>query len=164
MPNLPEGPTSGVGVLLCNVGTPAAPTPAALRRYLAEFLGDSRIVELPGWLWQPLLRLAVHEELARLWADPPLSQTRKAIENYRRAVEYDPSSQFAIYSVRELPSPWNHISLFNPMVYMVEGLRYGMLGQSGFSPLLGAGILVAVALAATGVAWAALRSGYKLKA
>ena len=68
------------------------------------------------------------------------------------------------YSVRELPSPWNHISLFNPMVYMVEGLRYGMLGQSGFSPLLGSGILVAVALLATGVAWAALRSGYKLKA
>jgi ABC-2 type transport system permease protein len=68
------------------------------------------------------------------------------------------------YSVRELPSPWNHVSLFNPMVYMVEGLRYGMLGQSGFSPLLGASILVAVALVATGVAWAALRSGYKLKA
>jgi ABC-2 type transport system permease protein len=68
------------------------------------------------------------------------------------------------YSVRELPSPWNHISLFNPMVYMVEGLRYGMLGISGFSPLLGSGILLAVAVVATGVAWVALRSGYKLKA
>jgi ABC-2 type transport system permease protein len=68
------------------------------------------------------------------------------------------------YSVRELPSPWNHISLFNPMVYMVEGLRYGMLGRGGFSPLLGSGILMALALVATGVAWAALRSGYKLKA
>lgn len=68
------------------------------------------------------------------------------------------------YSVHELPAPWNHISLFNPMVYMVEGLRYGMLGQSGFPPLLGSSILVALALGATGVAWAALRSGYKLKA
>lgn len=68
------------------------------------------------------------------------------------------------YSVRELPSPWNHVSLFNPMVYMVEGLRYGMLGQAGFSPVVGSGILLAVALVATGVAWAALRSGYKLKA
>jgi ABC-2 type transport system permease protein len=68
------------------------------------------------------------------------------------------------YSVRELPSPWNHVSLFNPMVYMVEGLRYGMLGISGFAPLLGLGILVVVALVATGLAWAALRSGYKLKA
>ncbi|ATB30575.1 ABC transporter [Melittangium boletus DSM 14713] len=68
------------------------------------------------------------------------------------------------YSVRELPAPWNHLSLFNPMVYMVEGLRYGMLGQSGFPPLLGGGILLAVALLSTLVAWAALRSGYKLKA
>lgn len=68
------------------------------------------------------------------------------------------------YSVHELPAPWNHISLFNPMVYMVEGLRYGMLGQSGFPPLLGSSILLVLALVATGVAWAALRSGYKLKA
>jgi ABC-2 type transport system permease protein len=68
------------------------------------------------------------------------------------------------YSVRELPSPWNHISLFNPMVYMVEGLRYGMLGRSAFSPALGGGILLGLALVATGVAYAALRSGYKLKA
>jgi ABC-2 type transport system permease protein len=68
------------------------------------------------------------------------------------------------YSVRELPAPWNHVSLFNPMVYMVEGLRYGMLGRAGFSPVVGSGILLAVALVATGVAWAALRSGYKLKA
>ncbi len=68
------------------------------------------------------------------------------------------------YSVRELPSPWNVISHFNPMVYMVEGLRYGMLGKSSFPPLLGSGLLVLLALGATGVAWAALRSGYKLKA
>jgi len=68
------------------------------------------------------------------------------------------------YSVRELPSPWNVISHLNPMVYMVEGLRYGMLGKSSFPPLLGGGLLVLVALVATGVAWAALRSGYKLKA
>jgi len=68
------------------------------------------------------------------------------------------------YSVRELPSPWNQISLFNPMVYMVEGLRYGMLGRSIFSPLLGGGILLGLAAVATGVAYVALRSGYKLKA
>jgi len=43
----------------------------------------------------------IHEELARLWSDPPLSQPRKAIENYRRALEYDPQSQYSIYSLRE---------------------------------------------------------------
>ncbi len=45
---------------------------------------------------------AIHEELGQLWAAPPLSQPKKAIESYKRAVEYDESSQFSIYSVREL--------------------------------------------------------------
>jgi ferrochelatase len=44
------------GVLLAQVGTPEAPTPAAVRRYLARFLSDRRIVDYPAWLWQPLLR------------------------------------------------------------------------------------------------------------
>ncbi|MDE2149433.1 MAG: ferrochelatase, partial [Gammaproteobacteria bacterium] len=43
------------GVLLLNLGTPAAPTPAAIRRYLAEFLGDPRVVELPRAVWLPIL-------------------------------------------------------------------------------------------------------------
>ena len=68
------------------------------------------------------------------------------------------------YSVRELPAPWNTISLFNPMVYMVDGVRYGLLGRSIFSPTLGGGILLGVAVVATGATYAALRSGYKLRA
>lgn len=48
--------TGGVGVLLVNLGTPDAPTPAAVKRYLAEFLSDRRVVELPALLWQPILR------------------------------------------------------------------------------------------------------------
>ncbi|WJW74985.1 ferrochelatase [Thiohalobacter sp. IOR34] len=43
------------GVLLTNLGTPEAPTPAALRRYLAEFLWDPRVVEMPRPLWWLLL-------------------------------------------------------------------------------------------------------------
>ncbi len=43
------------GILLVNLGTPAAPTPAAVRAYLAEFLSDPRVVELPRWLWLPVL-------------------------------------------------------------------------------------------------------------
>ena len=39
------------GVLLTNLGTPDAPTPAALRRYLAQFLSDPRVIETPRWLW-----------------------------------------------------------------------------------------------------------------
>jgi len=44
-----------VGVLLANLGTPDAPTAAALRRYLAEFLGDPRVVEIPKAVWWPIL-------------------------------------------------------------------------------------------------------------
>lgn len=68
------------------------------------------------------------------------------------------------YSVRTLPSPWKEVSLFNPMVYMVEGLRYGMLGRSSFSPVGGGAILAAVAVVATLVTWQVLKSGYKMKA
>ncbi len=44
-----------IGILITNLGTPDAPTPAALRRYLKEFLWDPRVVELPRWLWWPIL-------------------------------------------------------------------------------------------------------------
>ncbi|MDR2155102.1 MAG: ferrochelatase [Burkholderiaceae bacterium] len=54
-PTVEAGSADGVGVLLCNLGTPDAPTPAAVRRYLAEFLSDQRVVELPSLLWQPIL-------------------------------------------------------------------------------------------------------------
>jgi len=42
-------------ILLCNLGTPDAPTPTALRRWLAQFLSDPRVVEIPRLLWLPLL-------------------------------------------------------------------------------------------------------------
>lgn len=42
-------------ILLSNLGTPDAPTAPALRRYLAQFLGDPRVVEIPRALWLPLL-------------------------------------------------------------------------------------------------------------
>ncbi len=44
-----------LGVLLVNLGSPDAPTPSALRRYLGEFLADPRIVEMPRWLWRLIL-------------------------------------------------------------------------------------------------------------
>ncbi len=53
---LAQGVSSNrVGVLLINLGTPDAPTPKALRRYLAEFLWDRRVVDLPRPLWWLIL-------------------------------------------------------------------------------------------------------------
>ncbi len=50
-----DGGGLAVGVLLLNLGTPDAPTPGAVRRYLAEFLWDPRVVEVPRPLWWLLL-------------------------------------------------------------------------------------------------------------
>jgi protoporphyrin/coproporphyrin ferrochelatase len=46
-------------VLLLNLGTPDAPTPRAVRRYLAEFLHDHRVVDLTRWLWCPILHFII---------------------------------------------------------------------------------------------------------
>lgn len=66
------------------------------------------------------------------------------------------------YSVEKLPEPFRTLSLFNPVVHMVEGLRAGMLGLPHGSPL-GLGLLLGVAVVSTAVAWVLLARGYKLK-
>ena len=52
----PVIPPPKVGVLLINLGTPDGPDVPSVRRYLKEFLSDRRVVELPRWAWQPILR------------------------------------------------------------------------------------------------------------
>jgi len=47
--------TQRIGILLNNLGTPDEPTPAAVRRYLAEFLSDKRVIEKPAWIWKIIL-------------------------------------------------------------------------------------------------------------
>jgi protoporphyrin/coproporphyrin ferrochelatase len=54
-PDHPIMPSRRLGILLVNLGTPDAPTFAAVRRYLAEFLSDRRVVDYPRFLWLPLL-------------------------------------------------------------------------------------------------------------
>ena len=47
--------TDKIGILLTNLGTPDAPTPKALHRYLKQFLSDPRVVEVPRLLWWLIL-------------------------------------------------------------------------------------------------------------
>ena len=54
-PGFVHGTAAKTAVLLCNLGTPDAPTPAAVRRYLAQFLSDPRVVEIPRLFWLPIL-------------------------------------------------------------------------------------------------------------
>jgi ferrochelatase len=73
-------PSPGIAdtaVLLVNLGTPSAPTADAVSEYLAEFLSDPRVVELPRWLWWPVLHGYVlrtrprrsAEAYAKVWRD-----------------------------------------------------------------------------------------------
>ena len=66
-------------------------------------------------------------------------------------------------SARMLPEPWAAITRANPILYMVEGLRYGLLGLDGTSPWLGLGICGAIAGIALALVWWMLKSGYKLR-
>jgi cellulose synthase operon protein C len=94
---------------------PTQPTPAERLADLYREKGDSKalvaLLERRAKALGPLAQrdagvaqqlAGIHEELGRLWAAEPLSQPKKAQENYRRAVELDPNNQFAIYTLREL--------------------------------------------------------------
>ena len=83
------------GVLLVNLGTPEAPTPRAVRRYLAQFLHDRRVVQLTRWLWCPLLHFLilplrgpkVAKKYAAIWmaeGSPLAVHTRRLAEAVRQ--------------------------------------------------------------------------------
>jgi len=81
-------------VLLVNLGTPDAPTSAAVRRYLAEFLHDHRIVDLSRWLWCPLLHGGilplrsprVARKYAQVWMTDRGSPLREYTHDLRNAM------------------------------------------------------------------------------
>ncbi|MBE5074790.1 ferrochelatase [Erythrobacteraceae bacterium E2-1 Yellow Sea] len=89
---LPDGhapvASGRVGVLLVNLGTPDAAEPGAVKRYLAEFLSDRRVVEIPPIVWQPILRGIILNTrpkksaaaYAKVWTDDgsPLAAITKA--------------------------------------------------------------------------------------
>jgi len=59
MSPLGSAPAARTGVLLVNLGTPAAPTTAAVKRFLAQFLHDYRVVDASRWWWCPLLHFVI---------------------------------------------------------------------------------------------------------
>ena len=61
------------GILLVNTGTPDAPEPEAVRRFLAQFLADPKVINYPRWLWLPLL----HGVILRV-------RPRRSAHRYRR--------------------------------------------------------------------------------
>ena len=46
-------------ILIINLGTPSDPSEESIRSYLKQFLSDPRVVDLPRWLWLPILNLII---------------------------------------------------------------------------------------------------------
>lgn len=103
----PVIPEARIGVLLVNLGTPDAPTAASVRRYLAQFLSDRRVVEIPALLWQPILRgviLAVRPRksahaYAQVWTEqgsPLAAITKRQTEALQRLLGDDISVAHAM--------------------------------------------------------------------
>lgn len=101
--------TSLQGVLVVNLGTPQAPTAAAVRRYLAEFLSDTRVVQLSRLLWIPLLYGLIL----------PLRSPRVA-KKYAQ-VWMDDGSPLAVYTQRLALAIGERL----PGVRVAHAMRYG---------------------------------------
>lgn len=97
-PEYTHGESACTGVLLTNLGTPDAPTPQALRRYLREFLSDPRVVEAPPLIWWLVLHgviLRVRPRrsarlYAKVWTDegsPLLSIARRQAEALQKELD-----------------------------------------------------------------------------
>lgn len=86
-----------------------------------------KLVKLLGPLAtsQPDLRsrlLGIHEELGRLWGEPPLGRKDRALENWRRVAELDPSNVYAIYQARELHKELGQLAESLPYFAMEQAL------------------------------------------
>ena len=115
-----------VAVLLINLGTPDAPTPRAVRRYLAQFLSDPRVVEIPALLWQVILRALIlpfrsrtsAKKYAAVWmpeGSPLRVFTEKQVEGLRHLLQLNDYTVLVDYAMRYgtpgIPAMLNQLKL-----------------------------------------------------
>lgn len=110
-------PTPKTAVLLCNLGTPDAPTPAALRRYLGEFLSDQRVVEIPRLLWWPIL----HGIILRV---RPAKSAKKYASIWMRDGDKS-GSPLRVWTERQAVALNAQLQASSPDVTVRYAMRYG---------------------------------------
>ena len=127
------GDAGRVGILLLQLGTPAAPTPAALKRYLREFLSDRRVVDLPRWQWWPILNLIVLQ-----------TRPRASARLYQK-VWTPEGSPLAVTTARQATLLESRLNASGANVRVMTAMRYGepsiaaalaALGADGIDRLL----------------------------
>src|ERR1700742_3678618 len=105
--------SADTAVLLINLGTPDTPSPRDVRRYLAEFLSDPRVVELPAWLWQPVLHGLVL----------PL-RSRTAAKKYR-SIWMREGSPLAVHTERQARGLQAWFDARGKHIVVEHAMRYG---------------------------------------
>ncbi|QDQ74141.1 ferrochelatase [Pseudoluteimonas lycopersici] len=100
---------SGRVLVLANLGTPAAPTAQAVSAYLDEFLTDPRVVQLPQWLWKPLLRKVI------------LPRRSPVVAGKYASIWMDDGSPLAVYTRRLAQAVQARL----PAWRVVHAMRYG---------------------------------------
>lgn len=108
-----DGASPRQGILLCNLGTPDAPRPAELRRYLKEFLSDPRVVEIPRLLWWMILNLII----LRI-------RPRRSAKLYQ-SVWTEAGSPLMLYSQEQVKAVKQHLAEKYGDIPVVLGMRYG---------------------------------------
>ena len=104
---------AGIGILVVQLGTPDEPTVPALRRYLAEFLSDRRVVDLPRAVWLPILHLRV-------------LRTRPARSARLYAKIWTPEgSPLAVMTHRQAALLRQELAATGAPLHVAVGMRYG---------------------------------------
>jgi len=106
--NYQHGSKEKTGVLITNLGTPDAPTANAIRPYLKEFLSDQRVIEIPKFIWQIILRLIilqirprrVAKNYKKIWTEkdsPLLHMSKKQVHLVEEKLKKDfPNTVFIL--------------------------------------------------------------------
>lgn len=112
--NFEHGRQAITGILMVNLGTPDEPNPAAVRRYLAEFLSDRRVVEIPSLIWKIIL----HGIVLRV-------RPKKSAQAYQRVWTKQGSPLMAGSAALTQKVDEQIQSLFGDRVKTVLAMRYG---------------------------------------
>ncbi|MCI5061288.1 MAG: ABC transporter permease, partial [Alphaproteobacteria bacterium] len=67
------------------------------------------------------------------------------------------------YSIHQLPEIWQKLAQYNPFFYMIDGFRYGFIGQADGSVVVGISMLIVINLCLSALCFWMLKSGYKIK-